>query len=847
MQYQNNYDLNDPDSSYWFQPRTKDSPKRINFVQSNVSTRPSGSTTINLTLPSNITQGNTLLVPISTYGSNSSATLSDNLGNVYRQIGVYSTSAGGPRVSLWKSFIANAGNCTITANFTVANYLTLGACEYSGINRDAGYYNTTNTVSSAFVLSGNVTIPSPDCLVFFSIAQGSGNSNITPSNGTSKRINQFVGGANVALYCMEGNPVQSNISYNMAMSSSVIYATVTGVFSPDPPDSPPTFQPCQRIEPLPSFDAVWEQTRARRWSTPTPTAIQVIRTISQTTSNSTASVFNTTGMMAGSTLLAWVDTFDSLTLSITDSLNYVWTRDAVVGNAATNFNSLQVFRSPKVPGGSMNITVSKTGAGSFTARIIEVQGLDDSPYAGSINQSFSSNTSTPYTGVLSSSLSPSILFASITPRGGGALLVSVNPAGYLPAIGLQNIMYVSTYYSDGTVSNNASWSVANNLTYNTLQIAYNGQQPPLPPPTYQPDQTIITLPVYDDVWWEQFRHWPEPVEGPPPIPPDDPASRQSDQRIEPLLDYNLREWEQFYRWPLPVEYIPTPPPSRQASQRVDPLPDFNDREWRQVRRWPILRLPPPPTRQASQRVDPLPVFDSWWEQFRHVPVPIGSFYLSSGHAGASGIYSSIVGAGHSGNSRVRNDIAGYNTWVGVGTLPNLDATPTSFNQTLPAVIPITPPVSGNQTYYVVTTKQDHYGLNSQNQYPEVFVINSSGVEVLPILPAPVVSNLIQQPEGYIRVLSLYSGYGVDEHPADVWKIWISTTPPNPAVDSPTSTYAVSSKTFLKDIGPYSPGLYYVVVALYRNADGFTSATANGTITVTPDPDEVVAVPGGFDI
>jgi len=200
-----------------------------------------------------------------------------------------------------------------------------------------------------------------------------------------------------------------------------------------------------------------------------------------------------------------------------------------------------------------------------------------------------------------------------------------------------------------------------------------------------------------------------------------------------------------------------------------------------------------------------------------------------------------------GRYRIQNQIEGWNLWVGSGALPNLTGSPTQFSATLPFNYVLTLPGSGNLTYYLLVTKQDLYGLNSQNQYYTTITIDSSGNLVLPPVTPPQGLQLYPRPNGTIRVLAAYPGYGLDAYPATAWRVWIGSSPPNPLSDPPTLTQNITGKALLADIAGYTPGTYYAAVALYRQTDNTQSTALTGTVILPNNPNELTAVPSGFQI
>jgi hypothetical protein len=326
---------------------------------------------------------------------------------------------------------------------------------------------------------------------------------------------------------------------------------------------------------------------------------------------------------------------------------------------------------------------------------------------------------------------------------------------------------------------------------------------------------------------------------------DNPPTRQPNQRTNAPTVLNYVWYQQRATWPLPVGYLPTPPPNRQASQRVDQPADFNALWYKQrrVSPTPVEYTPDsPPLRQASQRVDPLPEFNYvWYEQFRRQPTPSG---ITNAHLGISGIFVGITAA-HLGISGVRNDVAGYNIYVGVDSLPDLSQPP-SFSQTLPVSVATTPPMSGTRTYYVLVRAQNQFGLESQNQWTKSFTIDSSGNLALPPIGTPQTLQAFPQAAGFVRLLATYPGYFLDEYKANTWNIWISVAEPDVLLDIPVATAPVQGSGLAANIGSFASGqTYQIAVTLFRAVDGRQSEPIRGEVTFPPVPDEVDPVASGY--
>lgn len=216
--------------------------------------------------------------------------------------------------------------------------------------------------------------------------------------------------------------------------------------------------------------------------------------------------------------------------------------------------------------------------------------------------------------------------------------------------------------------------------------------------------------------------------------------------------------------------------------------------------------------------------------------------------GACAFYINCVGS-EFGQSRVQNlALVGYTVYVGNGSLPNLSLPPTAFSATLPINIPTAPPGVGTATYYVIVRKRDAYGLESQNQQALTITIDSSGNTIYPPIAIPQGVGASVFVDSYIGVRGIYPNVNVDQHPADVWRIWINTVPINPAVDTPTGTVSVGSEGLLfKSASPYAPGTYNIAVALYRTSDGAQSPAVFMTLVVPVNPLQPNPVLSGYEL
>lgn len=280
-----------------------------------------------------------------------------------------------------------------------------------------------------------------------------------------------------------------------------------------------------------------------------------------------------------------------------------------------------------------------------------------------------------------------------------------------------------------------------------------------------------------------------------------------------------------------------PPPSPDQSFLGHPAKTLNDPTywWEELRRRQIVQesMPPSNLKTILQQRFIEPLLNQYDFLLIRRLFPI-----------AAAVQISIL-TSQIGDSRVQNNIEGWNVYVGMGVNPNLTLAPTSFATSLPIIVAITPPGSGTQSVNVAVRKQDTYGLESQNQSVTQFIIDSSGATVVPNFGNPQGLTLVQSATDAIRVFSSYPNSLTDTAPATNWKIWIGTTMPNPAVDMPTLITS-ATRILAATINGLSPNTYFVIVGLYRTSDATLSPTLSGSVVVATLPSVVEAVPSTFD-
>lgn len=218
------------------------------------------------------------------------------------------------------------------------------------------------------------------------------------------------------------------------------------------------------------------------------------------------------------------------------------------------------------------------------------------------------------------------------------------------------------------------------------------------------------------------------------------------------------------------------------------------------------------------------------------------------HTGAGGVAASVqtfVGLSVGGRYRVANAaVAGYAVYVGMAGPPDYAAGPAVTGATLPLAVTVTPPLTGTQAFWVVTRAVDVYGLESQNQYPTIITVDSSGHVVLGPISDPTTLRLYPTPGPGIRILANYPGLTQDTNPADTWLVWVATGVPDTGT-TPTATVPVSAVGTLSTTVAVAGGPYNVAVRLLRTEDTGLSAAITGTVVVPAVPAEPVPVAGPF--
>ena len=152
------------------------------------------------------------------------------------------------------------------------------------------------------------------------------------------------------------------------------------------------------------------------------------------------------------------------------------------------------------------------------------------------------------------------------------------------------------------------------------------------------------------------------------------------------------------------------------------------------------------------------------------------------------------------------------------------------------------------TFYFVIRKQDSYGLVSQNQQATTITVDPTGSVVLPPMAAPTEVKVFYLGEGQIRVTAIYPTVKTDPYPADKWRVWTTLDPALPDTTTvPQAIVNVKGPHLATVLNGYTPGIYNVLVALYRTADGTLSPGVTVQVIVPPVPAQPGSVHGGHEL
>lgn len=114
----------------------------------------------------NVAAGSLLAIGLVTFGTAITVTVSDNVNGSWIQAGSYTTGNISYKSSIWYFQNSGSGSVTITVTPNVTAFVTMFACEYSGIATSALDSTSTNNGTSASPATGNVTVNQAGDLIF---------------------------------------------------------------------------------------------------------------------------------------------------------------------------------------------------------------------------------------------------------------------------------------------------------------------------------------------------------------------------------------------------------------------------------------------------------------------------------------------------------------------------------------------------------------------------------------------------------------------------------------------------------------------------------------------------------
>lgn len=182
-------------------------------------------------------------------------------------------------------------------------------------------------------------------------------------------------------------------------------------------------------------------------------------------------------------------------------------------------------------------------------------------------------------------------------------------------------------------------------------------------------------------------------------------------------------------------------------------------------------------------------------------------------------------------------LAGYHLFVGEDALPDFSGAAAAFSATLPMVQALTP---GARSYWCVR-EASAFGLSSQNTLCRTVNVGAGGEDDTEALTNPEVLSLTSAVGGEVDVHLRYSG-GMDETPADTWRLYVATggSTPDPDVDTPADTAMVVQgfggpvvEKVLR-LGPYAYGVPVKVIARVYSSelDAESDSTTVHSVTIS---------------
>jgi hypothetical protein len=178
-------------------------------------------------------------------------------------------------------------------------------------------------------------------------------------------------------------------------------------------------------------------------------------------------------------------------------------------------------------------------------------------------------------------------------------------------------------------------------------------------------------------------------------------------------------------------------------------------------------------------------------------------------------------------------VARYELYIGDGARPDLTAEPDDTSADGIFSFSLTPPESGEKTYYYLVRYRNAYGIVSGNEYSRTVTIDDAGALVLPALTEPDSLSVSEHQGRYVLISAAYAAANDGDYRATSWKIYATDTgvDPDPDADTP-ATVAISvigGRAMLNYLaGPYAAGAdVRALVRVYRTDD----ASNDGNTTV----------------
>lgn len=194
------------------------------------------STTVSVTLGSNVTAGNTVIILDGADASSSTQTITDSQGNQYTAMGV--VGAQSMHSDAASTIINTSGALTVTLTSTLSQALALQVYEVEGIgilevwNTGSAASQTTFTVNPSIGTTGIINCV--NALAFFGVSSGASTALTSPASPTSlvQDANLNPNGTNLKFFgafsAILGPPIYSSVNGGSATSYSFKAAISTG-------------------------------------------------------------------------------------------------------------------------------------------------------------------------------------------------------------------------------------------------------------------------------------------------------------------------------------------------------------------------------------------------------------------------------------------------------------------------------------------------------------------------------------------------------------------------------------------------------------------------------------------